>query len=184
MGSGSSTIVDIAVADPDLSTLVTALKAANLVDTLSGTGPFTVFAPTNEAFNKVPAAIRARLLDPKNVKELADILTYHVAAGSVHAKDLKNGESIKTVEGKDVRVHLLGKRVFINRSQVTKADIDASNGVIHIIDELLIPSRVPADSQVVEGSDPKACAQQCFVDFEQSHDADALKSCVTQCFGT
>merc|ERR1712072_1354299 len=84
--------------------------------------------------------IRARLLDPKNVKELADILTYHVAAGSVHAKDLKNGESIKTVEGKDVRVHLLGKRVFINRSQVTKADIDASNGVIHIIDELLIPT--------------------------------------------
>merc|ERR1711865_380396 len=117
------TIVDLAVATPDLSTLVTALKAGKLVDTLSGAGPFTVFAPTNEAFAKLPKSLLDYLLDPKNIKELDDVLTYHVASGSVHAKDLKNHEKIKTVEGKDV---------------------EASNGVVHIINHVLIPPHTMA----------------------------------------
>merc|ERR1712195_243864 len=120
------TIVDLAVATPDLSTLVTALKAGKLVDTLSGAGPFTVFAPTNEAFAKLPKALLQHLLDPKNIKELDDVLTYHVAAGSVHAKDLKNHEKIKTVEGKEVEAFLYNNHVYINDAEVTTADVDAS----------------------------------------------------------
>merc|ERR1711959_849089 len=139
----TSSIVDLAVATPDLSTLVTALKAGKLVDTLSGAGPFTVFAPTNEAFAKLPKTLLDHLLDPKNIKELQDVLTYHVASGSVHAKDLKNKEKIKTVEGKEVEARIFGSRVFINNAQVTKADIDASNGVIHIVDHVLIPPATP-----------------------------------------
>merc|ERR1711959_724281 len=139
----ASTIVDLAVATPDLSTLVTALKAGKLVDTLSGAGPFTVFAPTNEAFARLPKSLLDHLLDPKNIKELQDVLTYHVASGSVHAKDLKNDEKIKTVEGKEVEARIFGSRVFINNAQVTKADIDASNGVIHIVDHVLIPPPTP-----------------------------------------
>ena len=135
----ASTIVDLAVATPDLSTLVTALKAGKLVDTLSGAGPFTVFAPTNEAFAALPKKLLDYLLDPKNIKELDDVLTYHVASGSVHAKDLKNDEQIKTVEGKNVEARISHEHVFINNAEVTKADIDASNGVIHIINHVLIP---------------------------------------------
>merc|ERR1719247_661813 len=100
--ANNATIVDLAVATPDLSTLVTALKAGQLVDTLSGAGPFTVFAPTNEAFAKLPKATLDSLLEPKNIKQLQDVLTYHVVAGAAaYAKDLTNGERIKTVEGKD-----------------------------------------------------------------------------------
>merc|ERR1719182_832773 len=134
------TIVDLAVATPDLSTLVTALKAGGLVDTLSGAGPFTVFAPTNEAFAALPAKLLAYLLDPKHKAQLVDVLTYHVASGSVHAKDLKNDEKIKTVEGKDVEARLYDRRVFINQAEVTTADVDASNGVVHIINAVLIPT--------------------------------------------
>merc|ERR1711865_936329 len=133
------TIVDLAVATPDLSTLVTALKAGKLVDTLSGAGPFTVFAPTNEAFARLPKSLLDYLLDPKNIKELDDVLTYHVVSGSVHAKDLKNHEQIKTVEGKDVEVSLYNDHVYINDAEVEKANIDASNGVVHIISHVLIP---------------------------------------------
>merc|ERR1712127_119137 len=100
--SAGKTIVDLAVATPDLSTLVTALKAGGLVATLSGAGPFTVFAPTNEAFAALPKAVLDYLLDPAHKAQLVDVLTYHVASGSVHAADLKNDEKIKTVEGKDV----------------------------------------------------------------------------------
>merc|ERR1712195_346732 len=121
--------------------LVTALKAGKLVDTLSGAGPFTVFAPTNEAFAALPKTTLASLLDPKNIKELQDVLTYHVASGSVFAKDLKNGERIKTVEGKNVEATLFSHRVFINNAEVTTADIKASNGVVHIINEVLSPPK-------------------------------------------
>merc|ERR1711881_751224 len=123
MGTASQNIVQLASATADLSTLVAAVKAGGLVDTLSSTGPFTVFAPTNEAFAK-----------------LVDILTYHVASGSVHAADLKNGEKIKTVEGKQVEARIFGngKYVYINNARVTTADVDASNGVVHIIDSVLI----------------------------------------------
>merc|ERR1711959_752505 len=138
----SSTIVDLAVATPDLSTLVTALKAGKLVDTLSGAGPFTVFAPTNEAFAKLPKTLLDHLLDPKNIKELQDVLTYHVASGSVHAKDLKNKEKITTVEGKSVEAFLFGSHVYINDAEVVKADIDASTGVVHVINHVLIPPHV------------------------------------------
>merc|ERR1712127_963107 len=138
--SAGKTIVDLAVATPDLSTLVTALKAGGLVATLSGAGPFTVFAPTNEAFAALPAALLKHLLDPANKAQLVDVLTYHVASGSVHAADLKNDEKIKTVEGKDVEARIVGSKVFINQAQVTTADIDASNGVVHIINSVLIPA--------------------------------------------
>merc|ERR1711865_650057 len=115
------TIVELAVATPDLSTLV------------------TVFAPTNEAFAKLPAATLAHLLDPANVKELDAVLTYHVVAGvAAFSKDLTDGEKIKTVEGQDVTASIfMGKRIFINKALVTTADVSASNGVIHIIDKVL-----------------------------------------------
>jgi len=132
-------IVQLAVATPELSTLVTALIAGKLVDTLSGAGPFTVFAPTNEAFAKVPQATLDFLLDPKNILVLDAVLTYHVASGAVHAADLKDGEMIPTAEGSEVVVTIKGTSVFINNAQVTTADIDASNGVVHIIDEVLFP---------------------------------------------
>ena len=133
----ATSIVDLAVATPDLSTLVAALKAADLVGTLSGPGPFTVFAPTNEAFAALPAGVVAKLLKPENKAELVDLLTYHVASGDVRAKDLSDKEKIKTVEGKDVRVRLSGSEVWINNADVTIADVVASNGVVHIIDAVL-----------------------------------------------
>ena len=141
----NETIVDLAVATPDLSTLVVALKAGGLVETLSGPGPFTVFAPTNEAFAALPAATLKFLLDPANKAALVQVLTYHVAAGKVQAADLRNGEAIKTVEGADVTARLSTKGAFIqggtrdNLAEVIKADVEASNGVVHIIDAILIP---------------------------------------------
>merc|ERR1712166_1430329 len=137
--STGKNIVELAVATPDLSTLVTALKAGGLVDTLSGKGPFTVFAPTNEAFAKLPAATLAQLLEPANVKELDAVLEYHVVAGvAAFSKDLTDGETIKTVEGQNVTASIyMGNRVFINNGLVTTADVAASNGVIHIIDTVL-----------------------------------------------
>jgi len=137
------TIVDLAVATPDLSTLVTALQAADLVGTLSGAGPFTVFAPTNEAFAALPAGTLANLLKPENKKELVDLLTYHVASGDVHAKDLMDMDMLQTVEGKDVTVRISHKDIFINSAKVTTADVGASNGVVHIIDEVLMPGDAP-----------------------------------------
>merc|ERR1712028_96948 len=137
-------IVDLAVATPDLSTLVTALKAADLVDTLSGKGPFTVFAPTNEAFAALPAGVLANLLKPENKYKLVDILTYHVASGDVQAEDLKDMEKITTLEGKKVtaRVSAPGSipgpglgSIFINSAKVIAFDNDVSNGVVHIIDQ-------------------------------------------------
>lgn len=143
----ASTIVDLAVATKDLSTLVAALKAGGLVDTLNGKGPFTVFAPTNEAFAKIPKDYLDHLLDPKNVKELQELLTYHVAGGDVQAKDLSNGEKIKTVEGSDVYVRLDDNKVELNclwhfcEAEVTTANVEASNGVVHIVNGILIPPR-------------------------------------------
>jgi uncharacterized surface protein with fasciclin (FAS1) repeats len=139
-GPGGKTIVDIALATPDLSTLVTALKAGGLVDTLSNQGPFTVFAPKNEAFAALPAGVVAKLLKPENKRQLDDVLTFHVVAGAVHAKDLRDGEKLKTLEGKELTVRLAGSTVFINSAKVTTADVSASNGVIHIIDEVLLPA--------------------------------------------
>ena len=137
------TIVDLAVATPDLSTLVTALKAGSLVATLSGPGPFTVFAPTNEAFAALPAGEVASLLKPDNKAKLDDILTYHVVSGAVRASELKDGERLKTVEGKYLTVRVDGSTVLINSAKVTIGDVTASNGVVHIIDGVLMASPPP-----------------------------------------
>merc|ERR1712166_1593257 len=143
--STGKNIVELAIATPELSTLVTALKAGALVDTLSGEGPFTVFAPTNEAFAKLSASILAHLLDPANVKELDAVLEYHVVSGAaVFSNYLTDGETIKTVEGQNVTVSIYNGRVFINNALVTTADVAASNGVIHIINTVLNMPPAPA----------------------------------------
>jgi len=147
----TKTIVELAVATPDLSTLVAALKAGALVDTLSGKGPFTVFAPTNEAFARLPKKTLDWLLEPQHKKYLDDVLTYHVVSGSIHAADLKQYQQVKTVEGKDVTVIKHCDRVYVNHAHVTTADVDATNGVVHIIDEVLIPPHcLDAMSAMVE----------------------------------
>jgi len=144
-GSGPSpagkNIVQLAEGDKDLSTLVAALKAGNLTSALSTKGPFTVFAPTNEAFAKLPAEILKRLLEPKYIKELDGVLEYHVIAGAaVHAADLKPEQKVKTLEGEEILIEVFDKNVYINsRAKVTTADVDATNGVVHIIDNVLIP---------------------------------------------
>jgi uncharacterized surface protein with fasciclin (FAS1) repeats len=132
-------IVQIASADKNFSTLVTALTAADLVKTLEGAGPFTVFAPTNAAFAKIKKADLDALL--KNKAELTKVLTYHVVSGKVMAADVMkmNNKMVKTVEGSEVKVSVMGKVVEINNAKVTKADIEASNGVIHVIDTVLMP---------------------------------------------
>jgi uncharacterized surface protein with fasciclin (FAS1) repeats len=132
------TIVDVAAGAPQFSTLVAAVKAAGLVDTLSGAGPFTVFAPTNDAFAKLPAGTVDTLLKPENKSKLRAILLYHVVPGSVKSTDLKAGD-VTTANGATVKVDLAGGVVKINDATVTKADIPASNGVIHVIDTVLIP---------------------------------------------
>ena len=149
-------IVDIAVADgkgakPEFTILVKAVTAAGLVDTLKSEGPFTVFAPTDAAFKKLEKAkpgTLAMLLKPENKAKLVAILTYHVLKGKVEAKDalaLKNGTKVATVEGKEIVVMHDAKGVMINKSRVIKADIEASNGVIHVIDTVLLP---PADKMM------------------------------------
>merc|ERR1711966_286314 len=119
----ANSIVDLAVANKDLSTLVAALKAAGLVDTLSGAGPFTVFAPSNKAFAALPAGTLANLLKPENKKQLVDLLTYHVAAGAVKAKDIMDMNMLTTAEGKNVTVRVAGKDILINSAKVTTADV-------------------------------------------------------------
>jgi len=132
-------IVELAVATPDLATLVAAVKAADLVETLSGAGPYTVFAPTVAAFAKIDAAELTRLLLPENKAELAGILTYHVVAGAANAADLKDGQMLTTLQGGKLTVKITGDVVTINGAKVTTADIAATNGVVHIIDSVLLP---------------------------------------------
>jgi uncharacterized surface protein with fasciclin (FAS1) repeats len=132
------TIVDVAAGNKSFTTLVKALKAADLVETLSGVGPYTVFAPTNEAFNKLPKGTLTTLLKPENKAQLQKVLTYHVVAGEVTSKMLKAGK-VPTVAGADITVKISGKNVTINKSKVIKADVKASNGVIHAIDTVLLP---------------------------------------------
>ncbi len=134
----SGTIVDIAAGNPSFSTLVTAVKAAGLADTLSGKGPFTVFAPTNEAFAALPKGTLEILLKPENRDLLRKVLTYHVVSGDLMAKDLRSGK-VATVEGNSVAVQVQNQSVTVNNSNVIKADIDAKNGVIHVIDRVLLP---------------------------------------------
>ena len=132
------TIVGVAAGAGQFSTLVTAVKAAGLVDTLNGKGPFTVFAPTDEAFAKLPAGTVESLLKPENKEKLAGILTYHVLAGKVPAADVKSGNA-KTVNGKELAIKADAGKVMVGAATVVKTDIAASNGVIHVIDTVLIP---------------------------------------------
>lgn len=137
----SEDIVALAQGNEDLSTLVDAVTAADLVETLQGEGPYTVFAPTNEAFSALPPAELERLLKPANKDELANILTYHVVAGDVMASDLSDGQKVETVQGEklDVTVSDDGT-VMIGGATVVTPDVKASNGTVHVIDGVLVPS--------------------------------------------
>ncbi len=132
-------IVDTAVAAGDFKTLAAALNAAGLVDTLKGAGPFTVFAPTDAAFAKLPAGTVEDLLKPENKEKLVAILTYHVVSGKVMAKDVVKLTEAKTVNGKSVKVMAKGGKVMVDSANVVKTDIQCSNGVIHVIDSVLLP---------------------------------------------
>ena len=134
------TIVDVASSNPDFSTLVAAVSAAGLVETLSGEGPFTVFAPTNAAFAALPAGVLDALLLPENKDALVKILTYHVVPGSVLAADIADGD-VATVEGQNVTLST-ANGVTVNGANVVTADVLASNGVIHVIDAVLVPADV------------------------------------------
>ena len=130
-------IVDTAISAGSFNTLVTAIKAAGLVDTLKGPGPFTVFAPTDEAFAKLPAGtVDALLKDPAKLK---NILLYHVVSGKVMAADVVKMKSAKTVEGQSARVMTKGGKVMIDNATVEKTDIMTDNGVIHVIDTVIMP---------------------------------------------
>ncbi len=132
-------IVDTAVAAGQFKTLAAALTAAGLVPTLKGAGPFTVFAPTDEAFAKLPKGTVEDLLKPENKAKLTAILTYHVVAGKVMAADVVKLTSAKTVQGSSAKVSMMGGGVMIDAAHVTTTDIAASNGVIHVIDTVLMP---------------------------------------------
>ena len=135
----SQDIVDTAVAAGSFQTLTTALKAAGLVETLKGKGPFTVFAPTDEAFAKLPEGTVQSLLMPENKQKLTAILTYHVVAGNVKAADVIKLTSAKTLNGQSVTIKTVGGKVLINGASVAKADIATTNGTIHVIDTVLMP---------------------------------------------
>ena len=134
-------IVDTAVSAGQFKTLASALNAAGLVETLKGDGPFTVFAPTDEAFAKLPSGTLENLLKPENKDQLVAILTYHVVPGKVEAADVVKLDEAKTVNGKMVKIKVEGGTAMVNDAKVTKADIAASNGVIHVVDMVILPPK-------------------------------------------
>ena len=138
-GTCDKTIVEVASASKDFKTLVAAVKAADLVKTLSGKGPFTVFAPTDKAFAKLPKGTLEELLKPENKKKLAEILTYHVVPGKVMAKDVVKLKDAKTAQGNKVKIKVKEDTVMIDNAKVVKTDIPCKNGVIHVIDTVIIP---------------------------------------------
>jgi len=138
-GTCDKSIVENAAAEASFSTLVAAVKAAGLAETLSGPGPFTVFAPTNEAFAKLPAGTVESLLKPENKEKLVAILTYHVVPGTVKAKDVVGLSEAKTVNGKAAKVAVKDGAVMIDNAKVVKTDIVSKNGVIHVIDAVILP---------------------------------------------
>ncbi len=144
--SAKKDIVDTAVSAGSFNTLAAALKAAGLVDTLKGDGPFTVFAPTDEAFAKLPAGTVEMLLRPENKNLLISVLTYHVVPGKVMAEQVVGLNGAETVNGQRVRVNASGGKVMVDGATVVKTDIAASNGVIHVIDSVILPS----DKNIVE----------------------------------
>jgi uncharacterized surface protein with fasciclin (FAS1) repeats len=132
-------IVDVAVENGSFNTLVAAVQAADLVDVLKGDGPFTVFAPTDEAFAKLPAGTVESLLKPENKDKLVAVLTYHVVPGKVMAADVVNLTSAKTVQGQKVAIKVMGSNVMVDNANVIATDVVASNGVIHVIDSVILP---------------------------------------------
>ena len=135
----SKDIVDLAVGNENLSTLVAAVKAAGLVETLQGDGPFTVFAPTNKAFEALPEGTLETLLKPENKDQLASILTYHVVSGNVKSTDLYDGQEAKTVQGSEIKVKISDNGAMINNASVVAANVEASNGIVHVIDKVILP---------------------------------------------
>lgn len=135
-------IVDTAIEAGSFTTLVKAVQAADLVAALKGDGPFTVFAPTDAAFGKVPAETLAALLKPENKEQLRAVLTYHVVAGAVMADDVVNLDSADTLNGESLHIQVKDGAVMINNAEVVKADIPTSNGVIHVIDTVILPANL------------------------------------------
>jgi uncharacterized surface protein with fasciclin (FAS1) repeats len=132
-------IVDTAASAGSFNTLVAAVKAADLVDTLKGKGPFTVFAPTDDAFAKLPEGTVESLLKPENKEKLISILTYHVVSGNYMAKDVTTMKMAKTVNGQSFMVSMDGGNVMVDNAKIVKTDIECSNGVIHVIDSVMLP---------------------------------------------
>jgi len=132
-------IVDNAMKASNVTTLVAAVKAAGLVETLKGPGPFTVFAPTNDAFNKLPEGTIETLVKPENKAKLTSILTYHVVAGNMVAADFTDGQMLKTVNGQELKVTMKDGKVLVNDAMVIISDVVSSNGVTHVIDSVLLP---------------------------------------------
>ncbi len=137
--TGMQDIVALAASNDDLSTLVTAVKAAGLAETLQGDGPFTVFAPTNEAFEALPEGLLDELLKPENKEKLVKVLTYHVIPSEVMSSQLKDGMTSASVEGEDVKFMKQGDSFTVEGAEIEKADIDASNGVVHVISQVILP---------------------------------------------
>ncbi len=133
-------IVDTAVSAGSFKTLVAAVQAAGLVDALKGEGPLTVFAPTDEAFKKLPAGTVENLLKPENKEKLIAVLTYHVVPGRVTASEVVNLDSAKTINGRSLKINARDGKVMVDNARVTATDIIASNGVIHVIDSVVLPN--------------------------------------------
>lgn len=138
-GGHMKNLVETAASNDAFKTLVAAVKAAGLLETLAGKGPFTVFAPTDEAFAKLPDGTVESLLKPENKEKLISILTYHVIPGKVMSKDIKPSQMVKTVNGQQVSIKLSYGKVSVEGASVTAADVEADNGVIHIIDTVILP---------------------------------------------
>lgn len=135
-------IIDLAVETEALSTLVTAVKAAGLVETLKSEGPFTVFAPTNEAFNALPEGVLDMLLKPENKDKLIAVLTYHVVPAKVMSGDLSDGMKAKTAQGSEATINIIDGKAKVDGATVAMADIKASNGVVHVIDQVILPPSI------------------------------------------
>jgi len=138
----SKDIVDNAMGSADHTTLVAAVKAAGLVETLKGDGPFTVFAPTDAAFNKLPKGTVESLIKPENKGKLTSILTYHVVPGALTSKDLKDGQMLKTVQGESLKVTEKDGKWYVDGAQITIADVMDKNGVTHVIDAVVMPKKM------------------------------------------
>lgn len=141
--TNAASIVDVAASNASLKTMTAAIQAAGLTSTLQGKGPFTVFAPTDQAFAAIPAATRQRVLRPENRDVLARVLSYHVIPGELTSSQLQSG-SVKTVEGRtvNIQVNQAANQVTVNGATVTQPDIQASNGVIHVVDRIILPPNV------------------------------------------